>query len=129
MAPTCRAPRPFPWSSAPAYLVRDNVRAYGHVFKSRVRAMSIRDRPISPGSPWQNPYVARLIGTVRRECLAQVLLFGEAPAIDGYHVTALDQDSGHSRGFPFVAAKPITISMALDPWPCSKNFLGKWFDN
>src|ERR1700731_3835920 len=44
----------FPWSSAPAYLVRDNDRAYGHVFNSRVRAMGIRDRPISPGSPWEN---------------------------------------------------------------------------
>ena len=44
----------FPWTSAPAYLVRDNDRAYGHVFTSRVRAMGIRDRPISPGSPWQN---------------------------------------------------------------------------
>ena len=44
----------FPWTSAPTYLVRDNDRAYGHVFTSRVRAMGIRDRPISPGSPWQN---------------------------------------------------------------------------
>jgi transposase InsO family protein len=68
----------FPWASAPVYLVRDNDRAYGHVFKSRVRAMGIRDRPISPGSPWQNPYVERLIGTVRRECLDQMLVFGEA---------------------------------------------------
>jgi transposase InsO family protein len=67
----------FPWASAPAYLVRDNDRAYGHAFKSRVRAMGIRDRPISPGSPWQNPYVERLIGTVRRECLDQMLIFGE----------------------------------------------------
>jgi len=41
----------FPWASVPAYLVRDNDRAYGHVFTSRVRAMGIRDRPISPGSP------------------------------------------------------------------------------
>ena len=38
----------FPWATAPAYLVRDNDRAYGHVFTSRVRAMGIRDRPISP---------------------------------------------------------------------------------
>ena len=37
----------FPWASAPSYLVRDNDRAYGHVFTSRVRAMGIRDRPIS----------------------------------------------------------------------------------
>jgi transposase InsO family protein len=68
----------FPWASAPTYLVRDNDRAYGHAFKSRVRAMGIRDRPTSPGSPWQNPYVERLIGTVRRECLDGMLVFGEA---------------------------------------------------
>jgi len=68
----------FPWASAPAYLVRDNDRAYGQAFRSRVRAMGIRDRPISPRSPWQNPYVERLIGTVRRECLDRVLVFGEA---------------------------------------------------
>src|ERR1017187_2354460 len=67
-----------PWASAPAYLVRDNDRAYGHVFRSRVRAMGIRDRPISPGSPWQNGYAERLIGTLRRECLNQMLIFGEA---------------------------------------------------
>ena len=68
----------FPWATAPTYLVRDNDHAYGHVFTSRLRAMGIRDRPISPGSPWQNPYVERLIGTVRRECLDRTLIFGEA---------------------------------------------------
>jgi transposase InsO family protein len=68
----------FPWASAPAYLVRDNDGAYGQVFKNRVRAMGIRDRPISPGSPWQNSYAERLIGTLRRECLDHMLIFGEA---------------------------------------------------
>ena len=58
--------------------MRDNDGAYGHVFKSRVRAMGIRDRPISPGSPWQNGYAERLIGTVRRECLDRMLIFGES---------------------------------------------------
>ena len=38
---------------------------------------SIRDRPISPRSPWQNGHVERLIGTVRRECLDRMLIFGE----------------------------------------------------
>src|SRR6478672_254195 len=57
--------------------VRDNDRAYGHVFTSRVRAMGIRDRPISPGSPWQNGYAERLIGTLRRECLDQMVIFSE----------------------------------------------------
>jgi hypothetical protein len=64
--------------SALAYLVRDNDRAYGHVFTSRVKAMGIRDRPISPGSPWQNGCAEHLIGTLRCECLDQVLIFGEA---------------------------------------------------
>jgi transposase InsO family protein len=68
----------FPWASAPAYLVRDNDRAYGHIFTSRVMAMGIRDRPISPGSPWQNGIAERLIGTVRRECLDRILIFGES---------------------------------------------------
>jgi transposase InsO family protein len=67
----------FPWGTAPTYLVRDNDGAYGRAFTNRVRAMGIRDRPISPRSPWQNPYAERLIGTLRRDCLDHVLIFGE----------------------------------------------------
>jgi transposase InsO family protein len=67
----------FPWDTAPTYLVRDNDGAYGQAFIQRVRAMGIRDRPISPRSPWQNPYVERLIGTLRRDCLDHVLIVGE----------------------------------------------------
>src|SRR5262245_61588136 len=67
----------FPWDTAPTYLVRDNDGTYGQAFTSRVRAMGIRDRPISPRSPWQNPYIERLIGTLRRDCLDHVLIYGE----------------------------------------------------
>ena len=67
----------FPWASAPTYLVRDNDRAYGQVFTARLRAMGIRDRPISPGAPWQNGIAERLIGTLRRECLDHVIVLGE----------------------------------------------------
>jgi len=66
----------FPWTLAPIYLIRDNDGAYGHVFTRRLRAMGIRDQPISPGSPWQNGHAERLIGTVRRECLDHVLIIG-----------------------------------------------------
>jgi transposase InsO family protein len=68
----------FPWGLAPRYLVRDNDRAYGHVFTARVCAMGIRDRPITPRSPWQNGIAERLIGSIRRECLDHVLVLGEA---------------------------------------------------
>ena len=67
----------FPWASAPTYLVRDNDRAYGQVFTGRLAAMGIRDRPINPRSPWQNGIAERLIGTLRRECLDHVVVFGE----------------------------------------------------
>jgi transposase InsO family protein len=40
--------------------------------------MRIRDKPTAPRSPWQNPYVERLIGTIRRECLDHLIVFGEA---------------------------------------------------
>jgi transposase InsO family protein len=39
--------------------------------------MGIRDRPTAPRSPWQNGHVERLIGSIRRECLAHVVVFGE----------------------------------------------------
>src|SRR6266700_3993629 len=68
----------FPWNSSPRYLIRDRDTAYGLVFRQRVRAMGIRDKPTAPRSPWQNPYVERLIGTIRRECLDHLIVFGEA---------------------------------------------------
>src|SRR5260370_12898302 len=65
----------FPWDGAPKYLIRDNDRVFGAVFKAHVRAMWIRDRPTSFRSPWQNGYVERLIGSIRRECTDHLLVF------------------------------------------------------
>jgi len=39
--------------------------------------MGIRDRPIAPHSPWQNGHAERLIGSIRRDCLDHVIVFGE----------------------------------------------------
>jgi transposase InsO family protein len=41
-----------------------------------LKVMGIRDRPILPGSPWQDGDMDRLIGTIRRECLDHVLIIG-----------------------------------------------------
>jgi transposase InsO family protein len=67
----------FAWRDAPRYVVRDRDRIYGARFIQRVRFMGIRDRPISARSPWQNGYAERLIGSIRRECLDHVIVFGE----------------------------------------------------
>jgi transposase InsO family protein len=40
--------------------------------------MGIRDKPIAPASPWQNAFVERLIGSIRRECLDHIVVLGEA---------------------------------------------------
>ena len=65
------------WEQIPRYLIRDRDRAYGEIFVRRVRSIGIRDRPTSFRSPWQNAYAERLIGSIRRECIDHVVVFGE----------------------------------------------------
>jgi transposase InsO family protein len=68
----------FPWEEAPAHLIRDRDAAYGNAVTRRLAAMGIRDHPIVPRSPWQNGHAERLIGSIRRECLDHVVVFGAA---------------------------------------------------
>jgi transposase InsO family protein len=68
----------FPWNEAPRYMIQDRDRVYGTVVTRRLRAMGIRDKPTSPASPWQNGLAERLIGSIRRECLDHIVVFGEA---------------------------------------------------
>jgi putative transposase len=64
----------FPWDEAPRYLLRDRDRIYSTSFRQRVRHMGIEEVVIAPRSPWQNPYVERLIGSIRRECLDHMIV-------------------------------------------------------
>jgi transposase InsO family protein len=67
----------FPWNEAPRYLIRDRDWVYGAAAMRRLRAMGIRDKPIAPGSPWQNGFAERLIGSIRRECVDHIVVLGE----------------------------------------------------
>jgi transposase InsO family protein len=67
----------FPWNEAPDHLIRDRDGSYGHAVVRRLSAMGIRDHPTAPRSPWQNGHAERLIGSIRRECLDHVVVFGE----------------------------------------------------
>lgn len=51
--------------------------AYREIFMRRVRSIRIRDHPTSPRSPWQNACAERLIGSIRRECMDHIVVFGE----------------------------------------------------
>lgn len=62
----------------PRFMIRDRDAVYGLTFRERVKALGIEEMVIAPHSPWQNPYVERVIGTLRRECLDHVVVLTEA---------------------------------------------------
>ena len=61
----------------PRYLLRDHDRILGKDFVDQVKAMGIKRVLSAPRSPWQRAYVERVIGTIRRECLDHMIVFGE----------------------------------------------------
>ena len=67
-----------PFETAPNYLLRDRDGIYGSEFQCRVARMGIDQVCTAPRSPWQNPYVERLIGSVRRECIDHLIIWDES---------------------------------------------------
>jgi transposase InsO family protein len=77
---------------APTYLLRDRDSIYGEMFRRQVQALKIREICGAPCSLWQNPYAERVIGSIRRECLDDMIALGErhlrrilASYFDYYH--------------------------------------------
>jgi putative transposase len=68
----------FPWDSAPRYLLHDRDGSYGENFSEAARRLGIREVLTAAQSPWQNAYVERLIGSIRRECLDHVIVLNES---------------------------------------------------
>jgi putative transposase len=67
----------FPEDTAPRWLLRDRDSIYGDAFRRRVAGIGIAEVVSSPASPWQSPYVERLIGSIRRECLDHVIVVND----------------------------------------------------
>jgi transposase InsO family protein len=67
----------FPWGTAPKYLMRDRDAIYGVFFRNRVKNMGIKEVISAPQKPWQNPFVERLIGSIRRECTDHVIVLNQ----------------------------------------------------
>ena len=68
----------FPDDTAPRWIHRDRDRIYGAAFQRRVAGVGIAEVLSAPASPWQNPYVERVIGSIRRECLDHVIVVNES---------------------------------------------------
>ena len=67
----------FPFDRVPRYLLRDRDRIFDDTFRAQVDNMEIKEVLSAPRSPWQRAYVERIIGSVRRECLDHLIVFGE----------------------------------------------------
>ena len=98
----------FPYDAAPVYLMRDRDGIYGDEFRRRIKSLGIEEVVSAPRSPWQNPYVERIIGSIRRECLDHIIVLNEAHLkrvltsyFEYYHNsrthTALDQNAPNPR--------------------------------
>jgi transposase InsO family protein len=58
-------------------VIRDRDSVYGALVRARIKAMGIEEVVTAPRSPWQNPFVERMIGAIRRECLDRVIVLNE----------------------------------------------------
>lgn len=61
----------------PKYLIHDRDRIFGPTFDDRVRGLGIDPVRTSIKSPWQNCFVERVNGTLRRECLSHLIILNE----------------------------------------------------
>jgi hypothetical protein len=85
-------------------------RIYRSVVTRRLRAMGIRDKPIAPASRWQNGFVERLIGSIRRECVDHIIVLGEV----------------HLRRVLQSYAAIITTSERIGHWTRTRRFLARF---
>ena len=67
----------WPCDTAPRFLLRDRDAIYGSNLRRTAQAMRLEEVLTAPHAPWQNPFVERLIGSLRRECLDHVIVWNE----------------------------------------------------
>jgi len=111
------------WERPPIWLLRDRDQVYGEKFVRRIRAMGIRDHPIAARSPWQNGHCERAIGSIRRDCLDDVIVLGERHlrSILQRYMTYYNQSRTHlslDKDAPF--ARPVQAIGSI----AARNILG-----
>ena len=62
----------------PRYLHRDRDSIYGDVVRKRIASLGMNEVISAKKSPWQNPFVERVIGSIRRECTDHLVRLNEA---------------------------------------------------
>ncbi len=105
-----------PFGLQPKYLFRDNDGIYGTGVRAFLDSCGIEEVRTAYRSPWQNPFVERFIGTLRREMLHHVIVLGQRHLErilrefidDYYHVARPHQ--GLNGDTPFSQTKQSEIS-------------------
>ena len=98
----------FPENSAPKCLLRDRDSIFGNIFTERVKNIGIKTLKTAPKSPWQNPYIERFWGSLRRECLDHCIVLNKrhlhrlvSEYVEYYHESrthlGLDKDTPDHR--------------------------------
>ena len=107
-----------PFDTAPRYLIRDGDSIYGERVTRRIEGLGIDQVVTAPGSPWENAYAERVIGSHRRGLLEHVIILNErdlkrllSSYFDDYHRwrthRSLDQDAPEGR--PVRSAEPGNV--------------------
>ena len=77
-ARTCQQLREsFPDDATARFLLHDGDATFGAAFGRTAQGFGLTSVRTAPRAPWQNPYVERVIGSIRRECLDHVIVFNE----------------------------------------------------
>ena len=105
-----------PLGLQPRYLFRDNDGIYGSGVRAFLDIGGIEEVRTAYRSPWQNPFVERFIGTLRRELLNHVIVLSlshverllQAFIKEYYHVARPHQ--GMDGGTPMRQTTPREIS-------------------
>jgi putative transposase len=113
----------FPFEQAPRYLIRDRDSSYGDSFRRCLNNLGTEEVLIAPQSPPQNPFVERLIGTIRRDCLDHVIVLNAAHLrhiitryLDYYHLARCHRSlDGNSASWPFPTLAACTIATPAPP--------------
>ena len=109
----------FPFDTSPRYAILDRDGKYGHAVPAALQSMGVKAVRTALRCPWQNPYVERFGGTLRRELLDKIIVFNEKQLHRLVHefVTYYHEDRCH-LGLEKDAPEPRVVTP--QPSPCAR---------
>jgi putative transposase len=112
----------FPFDTAPRYLIHDRDSIFGDAVGRCFTGLNVEEVVIAPRSPWQNPYVERLIGSIRRELLNHVVVIGErhlhrllCSYVTYYHQARTHSSWGQNAPVPRAVEPPERGRVVAEP--------------